>query len=381
MPRGVSAPFRIAVLLNITDQPARDLFGGIGDYAREHGPWQFAHVQRRSDWLSEDLRCLTVDGILAQISHPERERRVRALERPAVNMANVMTGLRFPSVLCDDVAVGRMAREHFAERGFRSLAFCGPSAFGFSRERFAGFAEKSDAPAFWLPEPGQLDSVGAALHRRFQDWLKKQPKPLGVFAATDRYARFAIGCCTRSGIAVPDDVAVLGVNNDPIDCELTDLPVSSIQLDARRQGREAAALLHALLRGAHAPGAMKRVLPERVVTRRSTDVFAIPDEVVVRALRFLRSHLCESIGIDELARKVGVARRTLELRFRRHLDRSPYEELLRLRVNKAREELRVRHRRISEIAENCGFGESRYLDSHFRRATGMTPTDYRRAIG
>ena len=380
MPPAASSAFRIAVFLNVTDQPARDIIAGVGDYSRSHGPWQFKHVRRCADWDWQDLGDVPVDGVLAQISFAKRRSELAAMRRPIVNVANAGDLDPLPSVVADDFAVGRMAREHFAERGFLSLAFCGPWEFAFSRERFAGFRSNDPPPAFWLPDPHQMDELGASLRRRFLHWLCRLPKPLGLFAATDRYARLVIECCSDLKLAVPDDVAVLGVNNDPIECELTNLPVSSIQLDARRQGREAAALLHELLRGGEAPVNVRRTAPDKVVTRRSTDVLAVPDESVACALRYLRSHLTESISIDAVARHAGVARRSLEVRFRRHLGRSPYEELLRLRVNRAREELRIRERRISEVAERCGFGEARLLDLHFRRATGMTPTAYRRSL-
>lgn len=324
---------------------------------------------------------MEVDGAIAQISRLHQLAQVMTTRLPVVNIANAIADIPRPSVLTDDTLAGRLAREHFHERGLTRLAFCGPAGLAFSRDRYAGLAAgQADLPVHWLPQPMEIEQLRPAALVQFSAWLQQLSKPVGLLGATDRYARLALQCALSAGLAVPDDLAILGVNNDPVECELAEVPLSSIQLNSRRQGLEAAALLDRLLAGAD-DGPVSRIPPERVVVRQSSDVLAVGEPTVATALAYLRAHLGGDASIEAAARAAGVSRRSLELRFRRTLGRSPYEELLRLRVNRARELLHQRQLRISEVAELAGFGEARLLERHFRRAIGRSPSAFRRQLG
>jgi LacI family transcriptional regulator len=209
-------------------------------------------------------------------------------------------------------------------------------------------------------------------------WLQSLPKPVAVLACDDDRGREVLEACQDASLAVPEDVAVLGVDNDELLCEISDPPLSSIALDTQRGGYEAAAALDRLMAGQ--PVSNRRILvePTRVVSRRSTDVFALQDRPIAMAVRFINDHVRHSIGVIDVMRYVGLSRRTLEVRFRKVMGRSVLEEITRSRLERARHLLLETDLPIQAVAESVGLKDANYLARVFHRETGMSPTAFRR---
>jgi LacI family transcriptional regulator len=213
-------------------------------------------------------------------------------------------------------------------------------------------------------------------------WLLSFSRPVGVMACFDIRARQVLDACRRAGLVVPDQVGVIGVDNDEFLCGLTDPHLSSVALDPRRAGYEAAKLLDELMSGRQRPRAQVSFIPPLdVVTRRSTDVVALDDADVSAALRFIREHACDGIGVKDLLDEVPLSRRVLEGRFRNLLGRTPHEEIARVRFERARQLLRETRMPMAEVARRSGFRNPEYLSTAFRQEFGTSPNAYRKAAG
>jgi LacI family transcriptional regulator len=213
-------------------------------------------------------------------------------------------------------------------------------------------------------------------------WLLALPRPVGVMACYDIRARHVLDACRRVGLAVPDQVAVIGVDNDEFLCDLSDPPLSSVAPDTRRTGYEAAALLDRLMSGRERRrGQAIFVEPLGVVARRSTDVLALGDADVSAAVRFIREHACDGIAVKDLLAEVPLSRRVLEDRFRKLLGRTPHDEIARVRFERVRQLLRETRLPLAEIARRSGFRNAEYLATAFRRQLGTSPNAYRKSAG
>ena len=327
------------------------------------------------------------DAVITTLSPNEKWMELRAGRIPPIVVSARAAPAGFPSVLADDVATGRMAAEFFLNRGFRQFAFLGHGGFHFSDERQRGFAEHL-AAAGYRPEVHQIDGVWkvATLDAREENlgallrWLVGLPKPCALFCANDVLGTWALRKALSAGIPVPEDLAVLGVDNEPEHITLSPIGLSSISLKSEAIGIEAARLADRMLDGEPPPAAPIRIPPSQIETRASTDVAVASDPTVRRALGVLHSRFNEPLRISEIARLCHVSRRLLEVRFRETLHRTPREELERIRLHAARRLLLQTDRNLDEIAERTGFSHAGLLISRFRALFGETPGKFRARV-
>jgi LacI family transcriptional regulator len=373
----------VALLFEAPNAYSRGVLVGIGDYILSHGPWHvhLAEIGRDSPpprWLSTWVG----QGIIARFETRRVAEAAARLKLPMVDATPSRLLNSAPWVKSDDAAVARLAADHFLERGFRNFAFCGDPRYAVSarREEFfriavrgRGHACVSFAPP---PRPGNDDAVTDAVGR----WLGALPKPVAVFAYNDSRGQQVLDGCRRAGLPVPDAVAVLGVDNDEVLCALSPPPMSSVILNPRRAGWEAAALLSLMMQGEHVPPSAHFIPPLGIATRQSTDILAVNDSHVASALRYIREHACEGIGVGDVLRHCPMARRALETRFKRLIGRTPRQEIVRVQLNRAKELLVGSDLTMADIAERVGF-ETAYLSTVFKQETGMTASDYRRQYG
>ena len=226
--------------------------------------------------------------------------------------------------------------------------------------------------------PADRATAWAAEQRAILRWVNELPKPVGIFACYDNRGQQVLEACRAAGKCVPDDVAVVGVDNDPVRCGLSDPPLSSVIPDTRRVGYQAAELLDAMMSGRRVKPTPYLIAPLGVVTRKSTDALAIDDADVSAAARFIRDHACEPIGVKHVLRTVPISRRALERRFLGALGRTPHQEILRCRIDKARLLLSTTDLPIKAIAQRVGVGNAEYLSVIFKRIVGSTPASFRR---
>lgn len=376
-------PPHIALLIETSNAYARGLLHGIRAYVREHGPWSiYLGEQRRGEAAPAWLRNWSGDGIIARIESPAIAAAVRRAGVPAVDVSAARHLPDLPYVETDDVQIARLAAEHLWERGFRRLAYCGDARFRWSNlrsEAFERFVQERGGQCHVFTAPR-----GRRAARHWEDdkqsiakWLKSLSKPAGVMACYDIRGRQLLDVCRELGVAVPDEVAVIGVDNDELLCDLAAPPLSSVAPDTRRTGYEAARLLDRLLSGEHVPPGATLVQPLGVVTRGSTDVLAIDDADVSAAVRFIRSHATEGINVDDVLRAVPLSRRVLEARFKKLLGRTPHEEITRVRIDRVRQLLAETDLPLAAIAHRTGYRHVEYLSVAFKRETHQSPKAYR----
>ncbi len=403
---------KVALLIETSNSYARGLLEGVNAYIREHRGWSiYLAEHNRGDRAPPWLEGWDGDGIIARVENEAIGRAVKACGLPLVDVSAARLIPGVPWVETDDREIARAAADHFIGRGFRHFAFCGDDRFNWSRwrcdhfRRFvtdagydcavfaardrggAGRDECGGAGATSATSGGGGGGGGGGADDAGDDWEEQQratvawvaslPKPVGVFASYDIRGQQLLEACRRAGIGVPDEVAVLGVDNDRLLCDLADPPLSSVIPDAHRTGYEAAVLLDRMMRGEAVSAEGVLVKPIGVATRRSTDVLATDDQDLSAAVRFIREHAFERIGVKDLLDVVPMSRRRLESRFRRLLGRSPHDEIIRLRVERAKELLAESDLPLKAIAHRVGVRHVEYLSVMFRRTTGMTPTEYR----
>jgi len=212
------------------------------------------------------------------------------------------------------------------------------------------------------------------------EWLLSLPKPLGVFAAHDLRALCVLDACRRAGILVPEQVAVIGVDNDETLCNLADPPLTSVKINLELIGYEAAALLDRLMRKKKAPKQPQTVSPLCVVTRRSTDIVAIDDPLTAQAVRFIRQHACDGISVAEVSKHCAVSRRVVERNFSQFLGSSPHEQIIRVKLARVKQLLAETDYSLDTIAAKSGLSHAAYLSVLFKKEIGTTPGEYRRCI-
>jgi len=304
---------------------------------------------------------------------------------PAVDVsaANLVPSL--PWVETDDAAISHQVIEHLLERGFRHFGFYGDDRYNWSNwrgEEFARLLEASGHSCSVLHAPVQMFPSEEWLEQthRVAGWVKTLPKPVGIMGCFDTLGRQVLEACRIARCAVPDEVAVVGVDNDELLCELADPPMSSVASDTHNTGYTAAALLDKLMSGKKVPARGYRIAPLGVVPRASSDALAIDDADVSQAIRYIRENACKGISVADVLHHVPLSRRMLEARFRKLIGRTPHEEMSRVQINRVKELLRETDLPMTEVARRCGFAHVEYLSVVFKKKVGMPPSEYRRSI-
>jgi len=391
MPRVLNSIPQVAVLLPTSVKVSRDMRRGILQYVHRHGPWGLHILEGRQgeqklvrmrDWgctgifgrlYTEELVGIALDAHLPMVIMDPPD----AFTQPGHPLA------RHSIVRSDTAAVGRMAAEYFLNLKFTHYAYVGEvHGIWWSEKRGEAFAETIRAAGFGchiygaLPKEEQED---AGLERaRLCQWLKGLPKPVALLAAMDNRGRQVMDACAWAGIDVPQEIAVLGVDNDDDLCESTTPPMSSILLDAERASYEAAHHLDNLMRRATRKRAVITYGPAHVVARRSTDTTQITDRIVVRALEFIALNACSGISVLDVVRHVNASRRLTEIRFRETLGHTILDEIHRVQLERVCHHLKETNMPIGEITRTCGFDSDSHLGILFRRHFGLTMRDYRK---
>jgi LacI family transcriptional regulator len=376
----------VACIIETSMAFGREILWGVARYLQESGPWTIYIEQRSvSDRAPPWLLTWRGDGIISRLA-PGQTRALRATGIPTVDLNDQGPGPCRPDVCSDHRSEGAMGAEHLLERGFASFAFFGYPQFAWSQACREGFAARLRSAGYSCHAYRQAQRVSWG-HQQpswelevegVASWLRSLPRPLGLMACNDFRGIQALDACRRAGIAVPEEVAVVGVDNEELVCTLAYPPLSSVVPNARSIGYEAAALLDRLMKREPAPTTPLLIPPVEVVTRLSTDVNAIADPDVAAAMRFIREHACEGIAVADVLAQVPVSRSVLQRRFRDLLDRSIHGVIAGVRLERAKQLLIETDLPLSAIAERAGFSHVEYLSAAFRQATGLPPGSYRR---
>jgi len=379
-------PTTIGLVFDYSLSYARGVLRGVKAFAQTRPHWIL--VPLGSDGLTaRGLRAMRPAGLVALVVTERLAGVLGTLRWPLVNVASVVPGLSFPQVRVDHRQIGRLAALHLRERGFRNFGFVGHPHHFYSTEREAGFRQaltrERQFVAYYHEHPARSYRQRArlmVLSPELQSWLRALPKPAGVFACHDVWGLQVVEACRLTGLRVPDDVAVVGVDNDDLLCELARPSLSSIVVPAERIGFEAAAMLDRNLNGGRPRRTPLLIPPAGVVTRQSSDVLAGGDPEVTAAVRFIRANGHLPLSVEDVLRAVPVSRRSLERRFRATLERGLGEEIRRAHLDRAKELLATTVLTVAEVAEHAGFANVHYLSRVFREITGQTPTAFRRQV-
>jgi len=377
---------KIVLLINPSRQYTRGILSGIAEYARLQGLWTFyrplEYRERKAGrQLLPVLKALKPDGIFMR--EPPETKAIIKMGVPTMCFPYSRETIEgVANVITDHEAVANMAADHLLNLGLQHFAYCGFGDWWWSRRRRDSFCEAVsqagfEAEIYRLPRSRSEQTWDKELPR-MANWLRHLPKPVGIMACNDDRGELVIDACKMEGLKVPDEVAVVGVDNDTLICDLCSPPLSSVAESLQRIGYAAAETLDRMIKGVEEDRPTLCIRPTHVVARQSTDVLAVDDPDVVTALRFIRQRVRLNIGVQQVVEVTSLSRRTLEQRFRNTLGHSIHDEIQRVRVKLLTRMLVETRKSVTEIAEMLGFPDAAHVSRLFRKAMGINPMTYRR---
>ena len=383
-------PIHIGLLVDASRAYGRGIYRGVANFAETRDDWLIlAHERPELDGLPGWLKTARVNALIAYISNRKLHDKISALGVPVVDVHGRCRSPRIPVIESDDQVIVRLAFEFFLQSGFQNLAYCGyPSVF-FSDQREEAFRlQASKLKGVHIYTPSAHQRVGEDLYRfekgvtardaDLSKWLQSLPKPVAILACNDIRGQQVINACRETGIRMPEEVAVLGVDNDQIICRLCRPTLSSIEPDVEKIGFLAAQWIADQLEGK--PVARRQLVPPRqVVQRASTDTVVANHPAVVQAARLIRDESYSEASVEQICEVTRLSRSTLDKLFLSHLGRSVAGEITRVRLQRSQNLLRNSNLSLAEIATSCGFSSSTYFCRFFKRTTGQTPNAYRKS--
>jgi len=362
---------------------------GVTDYADQQGGWLLTASPPTLTWAGEQMMTLDSlqgwpgDGVIGALATQAEIKAANRLNKPLVNMSATLKNTGFPRVMPDHKAMGRLAAEHFLERGVRRFAYYGIDGLWFSQQRCDGFVDRVQQAGFSC----EILNMPAQFSRRqnwgqrllpLTRWLGSLKPPIGLLAIQDYRARTVMDECRRIGLRVPHDVAVIGMDEDPAVCEFCSPTLTSVLRNSRQVGYQTAALLDRLMDGEPPPSEDIVIEPSGMVARQSSDTIAVEDGHVAAAVHFVRDHSAQPFGVDEVVRATEISRRQLEVRFRNVLRCTIYDYLCQERLKNAKEMLKRPERiKLNQIAKACGFATPEQMRLVFKRFEKRSPMQYR----
>lgn len=372
---------QVAVLVDTSRSYGRDIVRGIRRYVAEHDAWSLYLEPRdlRSSF-PEWLKNWSGDGILSRTLDDKMLRQLKATRLPVVEMRTSVLAHSFPFVGIDNSAVGARVAQHFRNRGFQRFACVQDLSEPFFIERSDRYCEAVRGFGFESPV-FQPKGMNWEQHQRdLVSWLSELPKPVGVFAVNDQLGFWVLDAARRAGIAVPEELAVVGAENDNMLCETASPPLSSVRLRGHAVGHDAARVLDEWMRKIRTPvpGEQHLHAPGEIVTRQSSDIVAVEDPRIAAALRFIRQKATSQIDVTAVAREAALSRTVLERRMKALIGRSPGEEINRIRFAAVEKLLTQTELTLDAIAARCGFTHPQYMAEAFRKRHGITPGEFRK---
>ena len=384
----------VGLLIESSRAYGRGLLHGIAKFVRTHNDWSIVYQERMlGDAAPLEPGIRRCDGVIARIDTIRQRNRLIKLKIPVVDVRGRWDIPQFPRMISDDRAVAELAARHLLARGSRHFAFCGFAGADYSQSRRNYFcsairAAGHTAAIYESPaaprgaDTAANESTAAAHEREMGNWLKRLPQPVGLMACNDVCGRRVLDLCHVLGLRIPEQIAVIGVDNDEVLCDLAEPPMSSIILPTQRIGYQAAELLSDMMDGIKPARHEILIPPIEVMKRRSTDVAVVEEPYVAVALAFIREKACTGISVEDILNhlanhKLLVSRSTLDRRFREMLHFSPKDQILEVRLERVRQLLLDTTDSVERIARQVGLAGAPQLAALFKRCTGETPGEYR----
>lgn len=379
---------KVVLLIESSRGSGRALLDGVARYAHYHGPWSFYWEPGGLETVWPVLKTLDADGIIMR--DVDKLKEVLALGIPAIVVGhNRKEVAGMVNVVTDSPKIGRMAAEHLLQCGFRNFAYCGhatPAAenIPWSELRKEHFAARLRQAGFVINDysiRGGPNQNWPEERKRLARWLASLPRPVGLMACNDDCGVQVMEACKVAGLSVPDQVGVVGADNDEIVCGLANPPMSSVAINFERAGYKSAQALDHLMRGFKKVPSRITVPATHIVARRSTDIVAVEDVPVAKALRFIRDHARRPLSVEEVSRAAGLSRRALERRVRSETGASILDQIRRARTDQIARMLVETDLPVCQIAESLGFEDAQHFARYFRAAKQVTPLAYRKSFG
>ncbi len=375
---------RVALLVETSRSYGRGIVGGVSQFLREHDHWSVDFtpigIKDTPTWLTN----WRGDGVLSRVEGLGTAEAIVQMGVPCIDLRGTfydLGGLPFGS---DNKLVASAAFEHLQSCGLQYFGYYGPPP-GESRcddRRCSHFCQLVEEAGYdcdlFSYETDQFDAKQQIEHSlRLSSWVRELQKPVGIMACRDEYGREILDACRRENIHVPEEVAVIGVDNDPSICQLCDPSLTSVDLNPERIGYEASVALDRLMEDSQSTQKEKHFPPRGVVTRQSTDMIAVDDHHVATALGLIRLQACHGICVSDVLEHISLSQRALQRRFKELLGRTIKAEIIRVRIEKAKELLIETELPVKTIAMRSGFRRSKHLIETFHRTVGMTPLTFR----
>ncbi len=373
----------IAIVTNMSSGFGRGTHEGVISYAMDHWrtgwksvvsvPWDIA-VRGLADWQK-------YRGIIVQEWSKEGDIEIASSGVPAVNVSGCVDDCALPAVLPNDYMAGERVAEYFLKRGYRSFAYYpAPCDLGWSTARGTGFTDAvrtaGHSVSWYGDYPTKLPQGAVRAYGQATSWLRGLPKPTALLACHDHLAADMCGIAAAAGISVPEQISIVGIDDDP-SAHYAQMGISSVALPAHRIGYDAAALLDSLMAGEKPEQRVYRIDVQEVITRTSSDCLAMDDPDVLDAVKYIREYATRGIEVSDVAKAVAISRRTLERRFRAVIGSSPKDEIRRVQIERAKHLLSKTRMSVHEIAQAVGIGDRSLLSTTIKAATGLSPAHFR----
>ncbi|NWK55265.1 DNA-binding transcriptional regulator [Verrucomicrobiaceae bacterium N1E253] len=379
---------KIAVSVESSRAFGRGLIQGICDFAAKRDDWQlFYHEStlqmKLADWVDQH----NWDGIITRITHKQDAQLLSGRGIPTVDLLGEIKHPRISTIDVDHQAVSKMALGFFLQAGFHQIAYCGYSGIYFSDKRLKAFQKEAEKHGLTVHNYShQLSQTSSIIEREawrenreldLTAWIKSLPKPIAIFACNDVRALDVSSACRINNIKVPEDVIILGVDNDPLICQMGVPSISSISPNLDKHGYEGAHTLQQLIDQRSSVPLHQKIPPIQIIERPSTDLIAFNKEHVANAVRYMRKHYGQSIATEQIAEEVGVSRSLLDRDFKNELGRTVSQELTRIRLGQIKYLLQHTSLTITQIATETGFMNDSTLSSFFKTQTKLSPGKFR----
>jgi LacI family transcriptional regulator len=382
----LQVPQKIAVLVDTSTSWGRNIIEGVHSYQKKHDRWHLYVEPRGLDqklWLPPGWDG---HGVIARVGYRELSRQLKQSGLPVVNVSGIrIPGAKFPRITTNLKKSATMAAEHFLNNGFRNFAYFSLISLDYVSEHQMAFSNTVKQRGFTCrffesdSEEGKGDSEWTMDQKKLLEWLDTLPKPIGILTWTSIAARELIYACLDAGYQIPEQIAVMSGSEDELFCKVAPVPISAVRVAAEEIGFLAAQRLDEMLTSKETGRSRDlQIPPLGVIVRQSTEVLAVDDASLAKALRFIRSDPAQKMNVDDVAAQAGYCRRLLEQRFAKVLGRSPAAEIKRVRVELALHLLQTTNLRISDVAEKSGFSTAEYMATVFRKEFGVAPLSFRR---
>ena len=385
MRKASKQPMHVGLLVAGHTSIGRDMAFGLAAYCREHDPWDILIEAGYSEvalpHLLKVMAHTSPRALIGEFWWAEQFRTVRGCGFPVSEITGSWRSSAVPQVMPDHRAIGRLVARHLLERGLRQFAFFGRHHFS-NMEREAGFGqalseEGHSSKGYHDPKLRGRSQDPLDDRCRLSHWVRGMKKPMGLFCANDYLAKEALLACQDANIRVPEEVAIVGVGNDDLLCNLSAIPLSSVDLSAHRIGYVAGEVLDRIRRGRRIPRKPVLVEPSGIVTRQSSDILAAENKEAAAAIRFIQEHAHQPLQVQDVLREIPISRSAMENHFRTLVGRTPREQILHARVERAKRLLDETILPLSAVAEKSGFAWQSNLSAVFKRLTGLSPVEYR----